>query len=67
MNASWTWAELLSELQKMTPDQLAQTAIVYNDLEDEFLPLISGPKGTLVTLTDYTCSAFDPGQAVIMI
>lgn len=63
----FTWAELLSELQKMSPEQLAQTAIVYDDMDDEFHPLITGPKGTLVTLTDDTCDAFDVGQAVIMI
>lgn len=67
MNATWTWAELLSELQNLSPDQLQQTAIVYNDMDDEFHPLISGPQGTLVTLTDDTCDAFDPGQVVIMI
>lgn len=64
---NYTWFDVLSELQKMSSSQLQQTAIVYNDLDDEFHPLIAGPKGKLITLTDDTCDVFDVGQAVLMI
>lgn len=64
---SLTWADVLSELQKLSDEEKQQTAIVYDDLQDEFRPLITGPTGKIITRTDNTCGVFDPGQAVLMI
>lgn len=59
-----TYAELLNELEKLTPEQLHQTVTVYVSGVDEFYPVVGDypfPE------SDDTCDVLDPGHKYLVI
>lgn len=63
MKPKMTYGELLELLQRLSPEQLAQTVTIYHVNDDEFHPL----QGDHLMVADEEIDTLDPGHLYLAI